>query len=544
MANMNVFREIVSHCYRRPEQIALEVHSDHPERRRRITYRQMLNGISRVDSMLTAIDGNKQNAKYAVVMNNSPEWVVCDMALGLSNRVEIPVPTIFSAKQAENLLRDVDYCLVDDSSGAVLEKWEKQWDRHAPIKKIRVFSEDLYLPGHPAPNWASATLYDESSSKVLPCKIVHTSGTTNAPKGVKISKFALGEQVTSLRARIGERIFHRYLSIVPLSLLIEQIAVYLFLTYGGKLTFLDPDVPLLGSSKALPNQFLDYYYQVSPDVIMVSPSIVSAFYAFAKDNETDRPEELIRKLFGAPAAPFIACGNAPISPAILVYLYGRGIPIMEGYGLSENTSVVTWNTLGRHRFGTVGQPLDHVRVKLSDRSELLVKSSSLYLGYTANDPSSCSIDSDGWLHTGDLAEIDADGFVSIKGRIKHIAITADGRNISPEWVESNYKRLPFVRQAVVYGEGLPRLAGVLVVDAIQDKEAALRETIDAFGQNHCSDIERIHDYILIEASEHLYKEYFTITGDPIRPRLWSLYQEQRAHQLRRAKGSALSEVEQ
>ncbi len=151
----------------------------------------------------------------------------------------------------------------------------------------------------------------------------------------------------------------------------------------------------------------------------------------------------------------MACGNAPISQDILMYMHERGIPIMEGYGLSENTSVVSWNTQTEYRYGTVGRPLNHVQVKLDKYQQLLVKSKSMYLGYTREDPSSCKIDADGWLHTGDIAEIDEDGYIKIKGRKKHVLITTSGRNISPEWVESKYKQLNFVRNVIAYGDGLP-----------------------------------------------------------------------------------------
>jgi long-subunit acyl-CoA synthetase (AMP-forming) len=522
---MNVFREIIGYCYSKPESIALEVYSENPNLRRSVSYQQLLHAVVNVMNILSRFDSKRENSRYGLIMNNSPEWAVCDLALGLSNRVEVPVPTIFSAEQAKNLLKDVDACLVDDYGYALLEKWERRWNRSVPIKKILISADNLYVPMNNNEDYSDVLKEDVANNITnLTCKIIHTSGTTSAPKGVKISRSALGQQVTSLRSRIGEKRFDRYLSIVPLSLLIEQIvAIYLFMSYGGKLVFLDPSVPLLGSSDAHPKKFIEFFSKVCPDFVVVSPSIVEAFYSSAKENSGDSAGVLSERLFGKPQPPFIACGNAPIAPDILKYMHERGIPIMEGYGLSENTSVVTWNSLTCYRYGTVGKPLDHVEIKLSDTSELLVKSKSMFQGYTTEDPSSCRVDGEGWLHTGDVADIDEDGFLKIKGRIKHIAITADGRNISPEWVESQYKRLPFVRSVVVYGEGLQRLVGVIVVDRLDGNENDLRHKIEAFSQENCSEIERIYDYVVLEGNEQLYSEYFTITGDPIRPRFWELY---------------------
>lgn len=521
---MDAFNEIVKYCHSTPDNPALSVYTKASGLVRSVSYRELLVGISHVGSALARFDQGREGLKYGVIMNNSPEWVVCDLALGLTGRIEVPVPTMFSAEQAKNLLKDVDVCLVDQKGFVLLDKWQAAWGHSRRIPTILISEVTLY----PAKEVDCVSLdryrLNERTHVHDICKIVHTSGTTSAPKGVMISKAALGEQVASLRSRIGQRTFERYLSIIPLSLLIEQItAIYLFMSYGGQLIFLDSNTPLLGSSGSHPRHYLDYFRITSPEFVVVSPSIVGAFYAYAKTNEDLGNAALSEGLFGMSSPPFIACGNAPIAPDILQYMHERGVPIMEGYGLSENTSVVTWNSPSCYRYGTVGKPIDHVRLKLNHKSELLVKSRSMFLGYSTEDPSSCRIDDDGWLHTGDIAEIDEDGFLKIKGRIKHIAITADGRNISPEWVESQYKRLEFVRSVVVFGEGLQKLSGVIVVEKLDGNETALREAIDAFGREHCSEIERIYDYMVVEGEKGLYDEYFTLTGDPKRAKIWDLF---------------------
>ena len=115
--------------------------------------------------------------------------------------------------------------------------------------------------------------------------------------------------------------------------------------------------------------------------------------------------------------PLIAAGGAPVSESTLKRLQTLGICVYQGYGLSENSSVVSWNYRDENKIGTVGKPLSHVQVKLSSDGELCIKSSSLFLGYSnTSDPSCCVLDSGGWLHTGDIATIDSDGYITIVGR--------------------------------------------------------------------------------------------------------------------------------
>ncbi|XES01486.1 hypothetical protein HEP87_64085 [Streptomyces sp. S1D4-11] len=160
---------------------------------------------------------------------------------------------------------------------------------------------------------------------------------------------------------------------------------------------------------------------------------------------------------------------------MLQRLDAYGLTVHEGYGLSENSSVVSWNFPGAVRFGTVGRPLDHVRAELAEDGELLIRSTSLFAGYTREDPSSVVVDDQGRLHTGDLAEIDADGYLRITGRKKNLVITAGGRNVAPEWVEARYRELGFVREAAVVADGLDQVHGLFVIDKPRPRHGPPRD---------------------------------------------------------------------
>ncbi len=163
----------------------------------------------------------------------------------------------------------------------------------------------------------------------------------------------------------------------------------------------------------------------------------------------------------------------------------------------------------------MGRPLDHVEARLAPDGELLIRSGSLFAGYTTTDPSSCKVDAEGWLQTGDLAEIDAEGFIRIRGRKKNLMITAHGRNVSPEWVEAQYQSLPGVEKAVIFGEGLEALEGFFVIDPGLSPEIAAQR-IHAFGREHLSEVERAEVIVTQPATPELYREFFTISGRPHR----------------------------
>jgi long-subunit acyl-CoA synthetase (AMP-forming) len=175
----------------------------------------------------------------------------------------------------------------------------------------------------------------------------------------------------------------------------------------------------------------------------------------------------------APASlKLVAVGGAAVGAALVQGAWQLGIPVCEGYGLSEGASVQTLNLPGAQRAGSVGRLLPHARLRVADDGELLIAGSlfSGYLGDTAPVP--------GWWPTGDLGRVDADGFVHIAGRKKNVLITAYGRNVSPEWVETALRSEPAVLQAVVLGDGAPALGAVLWPTADELDDAALQAAVD------------------------------------------------------------------
>jgi long-chain acyl-CoA synthetase len=456
--------------------------------------------------------------QVGLLAHNTPAWLVADLACLVAGVIEVPVPLAFSRDQAASLLRETSLCLADEAGAQQLARWGAKdvlppW---AEVQVVDVAALTARGRGLPVPPLADADWV---------CKVIHTSGTTSDPKGVRIRAEGLGALLGSLHQRMPPGSGERFLSLVPLSLLIEQVAAcYLPLLSGGTTVLLPQRAPLIGTAPGAAAELLRYIQLARPSGMQGPPMLYEGFAAIADAHPGDTTAQLAQRLFGRPEPAFLACGGAPVSPNVLSNLWQRGIRVYEGYGLSENSSVVSWNTPGSWRLGSVGRPLDHVTARIAADGELLIKSTSLFDGYTRNDPSSCQVDPDGWLHTGDLAGIDDDGFIYIRGRKKNVIITAAGRNIAPDWVASRYRELPEVEAAVVFGDRLDELVGFFVLASGYD-EADARRAIEEFGATQLSGVERVSQIHLVLPADPSLDGLFTVTGRPVRERIWQLITE-------------------
>src|SRR5206468_7719358 len=182
----------------------------------------------------------------------------------------------------------------------------------------------------------------------------------------------------------------------------------------------------------------------------------------------------VRNLFGGKVEQCVT-GAAPIAKEILEFFYACGIPIMEGYGMTETATAATGNTLAGFRFGSVGKPFPGVEVKVADDGEVLLRGPNIFKEYYKNPDATSSTLVDGWLHTGDLGRLDEDGYLYITGRKKDIIITAGGKNITPANLENGLKQSRWVSQAVVVGDRRPYLVALITLD---------QEELPAFAQAH------------------------------------------------------------
>ncbi|MFC4161231.1 AMP-binding protein [Chitinimonas lacunae] len=449
-----------------------------------------------------------------IVAGNGAATLIADLACLLAGVASLPLPLAFSRAQAEHLAQRCQLFLLDGRGALVLaERWGIEVGQAIRLDHPDYEGADFPFDAPPPPE-----------QRV--CKIIHTSGTTSRPKGVMLSERGIGAVVEALEARLSAQLHTRYLSLVPFSLLLEQITgLYLPLLNGGTLHCLPASVPLLGESGAEPDRLLRWLVQVEPTFVAVPPVMITRL-----QHHLQRGGELAMALWRwlrGESAPYIACGGAALATDTLEWLDRHGISVYQGYGLSENGSVVSVNAPGRNRIGSVGQPLDHAQVRIGEGGTIEVWSESLFLGYSGEDPSACAMTPDGWLDTGDLGELDRDGFLYVYGRRKHVICLANGRNVCPERVELTLRSFPGVHDAVVFDDPDHGLVALLVYEPALDRAA-----LAAWSAGQFSDIERPSRFWLVEAGAASLADCYTVTGRPRRAEIRTAYRqhiENRSH---------------
>jgi long-chain acyl-CoA synthetase len=323
-----------------------------------------------------------------------------------------------------------------------------------------------------------------------PCLFIYTSGTTGPPKGC-VTSHGNYRAVTTLSTQRdvvmpGESIY----LFLPLAHSFAQLVAFTAIEVGATIAIWQKD----------PKKIISDLMEVKPTYFPSVPRMFEKIYTLANANAED-PEQLkqaievglevrrrqeagdpvppdmqqafdqaeeklfanVRSLFGGRIRQCVT-GAAPIAREILEFFYACGIPVMEGYGMTETSTVATVNTPEEHRFGSVGKPLPGVEVKIADDGEVLIKGPNIFQGYYKNDEASSETLEHGWLHTGDLGHLDDDGFVYITGRKKDIIITAGGKNITPANLENGLKQNRWISQAVVVGDRRPYLIALVTID--------------------------------------------------------------------------------
>ena len=336
--------------------------------------------------------------------------------------------------------------------------------------------------------------------------IVYTSGTTGRPKGAMITHANLMATMRSLTSLIELRPTDRFLSFLPLSHITERcVSHFGQLASGGETWFARSLATVATDLRACrPTLFfaVPRVWEKFRDGILehveaqhgVRRALAQRYLAVATATREDghRRHRLvteaqrlpldrivgktIRQQLGLDQARMLSCGAAPVHPGLLRWFHAIGLPIAEGYGQTEVSLCTSLNPVDEIRIGTVGRPIPGVSVRIADDGEILVKGPNVCVGYWHDQPATDAlIDRDGWLHTGDLGRLDDVGYLSVTGRKKDLIITAYGKNIQPEEIETRLRVEPLISQAVVVGDDRPYLTALLTIDAQAAAEWAGRE---------------------------------------------------------------------
>ncbi|MGB9140888.1 MAG: AMP-binding protein, partial [Aestuariivirga sp.] len=388
--NSQVWASLLRHRQHQAARIAVK--DSHYE----ITYQNLTGEVDRVAGELRGIcPGDRP---MIACMDNSPAWVLLDLALLRLNRCAVPLPGFFTPAQRE---------FVANQSGAefiITEAADGTPGLHLGGKTLHV----RHLATNPVPLPAGTA------------KITFTSGSTGRPKGVCLSVALMDQVAMSLVAAIGEENSGVHCAVLPLSVLLENVAgLYTTLIAGG--TYHVPALTSIGFAKPFAPDF--------PLLLatLASGSITSSILV---------PELLLGLMHmlaatkqRLPGLKFVAVGGAKVSASLLERSAALGLPVYQGYGLSEAASVVAVNSPRANKSGSVGKLLPHMRVTFGKDGEIFLENPHL-LGYVGHPFASRR------FATADLGHVDGDGFLFIDGRTSNVLITSFGRNISPEWVES------------------------------------------------------------------------------------------------------------
>ena len=371
--------------------------------------------------------------RLGLLAENSPGWVIADLACQLAGLCLIPLPHFFSDSQLLNSIKraGVDAVLTDNP-----DRLQQITSSHTvPFECGEEFRLTLNTIDTPKVQ----SLPDGTQ------KITFTSGSTGAPRGVCLDDNQQLRVADALSTAIGIDAPH-HLCLLPLSTLLENIGgVYVPLLANG--TVIIPpgaDIGLGGSTSLDMLKMLQALERHQPTSIILLPQILVGLVAALEDGWTP-PASL----------QFVAVGGGKVSPDLIRIARNSGLPVYEGYGLSETASVVCLNRPGCDLPGSVGQPLKHVDVRI-ENDEIMVRGNTC-LGYLD--------DATSWyptfITTGDLGHIDEQGFLFISGRKKNVLISSFGRNINPEWVESQLLGHPILKQCVVFGDAKPCCVALL-----------------------------------------------------------------------------------
>jgi len=391
-----------------------------------ITYAGLLQAVEVLANALRA----ERVRVLASRLDNGPAWAVLDLACWHAGAVHVPLPGFFSDAQ-------VSHVLAAAGVDALAHPVSVDGDGDGCV---------LPLPG-------SAVALRRLANRQVPIhpgtvKISFTSGSTGQPKGACLSGASLAGVAGGVAAALEPLGVERHLAALPLPVLLENVAgLYAPLAAGAACVLLPLQaVGLSGSSGFDAGVLQQAVERWRPDSTIVLPQMLRAWAG--RRSATGRSTD---------AAPrFVAVGGAAVGADTIRAARAAGLPAHEGYGLTEAGSVQTLNLPGSDLPGSVGRALPHARLRTSANGELEVAGSPMlgYLGEAASAPGD-------WWPTGDLGRIDGAGFVHLTGRLRNVLVTAFGRNVSPEWVETALQSQPAIGLAAVFGEARPGLCAVI-----------------------------------------------------------------------------------
>ena len=477
-----------------------------------ISWNEYYSRAQYVGSALISV-GLQKGDRVSIIGDNCPEWVIIDMGIQCAGGVSVGVYSTNAWSQVEYVIQNSESKFFFVENEEQIDKWLHFRDKVPFLKKVivwdleglRHFKDPMVMTYNEILEEGrlivekNSNLFEARMSEITPedlSFLIYTSGTTGLPKGAMLSHRNVIWMGDAVKSVIYMEDTDEVLSYLPLCHVFEQLFSVIFhITYGGIINFIESLDTVTDNMK-----------EVSPTVGYAVPRIwekyLSAVYirmsdatwfkklAFAialkigqkrttlKMNFKPVPFYLeiffklayisvFRKLkerLGFDRMRLAITAAAPISPDVLHFFQSIGINLIEAYGQTEGTGVTCVSKVGKLKFGSVGPPLPGVEVKIAEDGEILVKSPSVFKGYYKNPKATKEALKDGWLYSGDMGMFDEDGYLKITDRKKDIIVTAGGKNITPQYIESQLKFSSYINDAVVIGDNRKYITALIMID--------------------------------------------------------------------------------
>ncbi len=447
--------------------------------------------------------------RVAILSENRPEWVIMDQATLALGGVTVPIYPTLTPEQIAYILNDAGVRVIAVSNPEQLERLNRIRAEVPSLEHVIVFDRAFSAPhGQKVQAWnsfvaAGASLLDSTRDERLRrlealrpddlASIVYTSGTTGEPKGAMLTHWNFASNAVTAAELMGVRASDLQLSFLPLSHVLERVVSYAMLSKGVAIAFAE-------SYDTIAQNMVE----VRPTLLVAVPRVLSKIYERTMEN-LDKESFLKRESFymalelaeyfhevmdaeGRVTFPvstmyqaadrmifskfreklggrlrLILSGAAPLRSEVGQFFRSAGIPVIEGYGLTETAPVLTLNPVHRPKYGTVGQTIPGVTLMISPDGEILAKGPNVMIGYWNKEEDTRQVvDAEGWFHTGDIGTLDAEGYLRIIDRKKELLVLSNGKNVAPQPIENALMGHALIEQAVVVGEGRHYVSALLV----------------------------------------------------------------------------------
>ncbi len=500
---------------------------------RTLTYAQVADRVDAIARGLLAL-GVEPGDRVGILATTRYEWTLADLAILAIGAAVVPIYQTNSPEECQYVIEHSGMKVLFCEDPAQVEKIAQVRGQCPDLARLVLFegrAEDddvltlgqLVSRGQDIPTESVRT----RTAAVTPdavATIVYTSGTTGPPKGCVLTHGNIRADLAMVAKRMPQDGHEVYFVFLPLAHVLTRVVQFMAMTAGAQLVYWKRDPTTLLDEIAaarpthlpsVPRLFEKIYTAATAKVAeagglkeQIFARSVAAGRAVVEAERAGRPvtgvmrarqrvaDKLVlhkvRELFGGRIEVCIT-GAAPIEPDVMNFFWAAGVPVLEGYGMTETSAVATLNTIEEHRLGTVGKPLPGMELKIADDGEVLMRGPNIFHGYWRNEEATAKDLQDGWLHSGDLGEIDADGYLKITGRKKDLIITSSGKNIAPANIESAIRQHRWVSQAVVFGDRRPYLTALITLDP--DEAPALAQLAGVPG----APIERLAENLEVRA---------------------------------------------